>query len=239
MTYRDDEGNVQVDFVWGNMPLQPNDDRTDEYITLGNVQNVGWTQGYKYTSDTLRTSDYQVELNNLDYKVPADSHTIATTGYSNFPGYIENYAGDGDTGLERVVPKVRGLLRNVAQDKLVSAGLDYARTYVNYDLLTVESTGKVVTVTTDGNHELLINDVVSVNYNDGEGFSGTWSDVALTAKTADTFSFELSVAPSPALDFTSTGYVWTNNRFVVAQDSAPGSIVNDGFEVVIRVLNTD
>lgn len=233
-------GNVQVDRVWGNFPLQPNEDRTDSYTSIGGgYGDVGWGATYKATSDTLRTADYQVELNNLDYKVPADSHTIATTGYSNFPSFLENYAGDGDADLETVVPGVRGLLRNVGQDKILAADLNYNRTYVNYDLVAVTSTGKVVTITTDGNHELQVNDVVNVDYNDGDGFSGIWSDVTLTAKTADTFSFELDTAPETAYDFTSTGFVWTNNRFIVSQGTTAGTIVNVGDEVNILVLNTD
>ena len=236
---RDDSGEIQVDFVWGNLPLHPNEDRTDQYITIPQVQDVGWSAAWKSTSDTLRTADYQVELNNLDYKVPADSHTIATTGYSNFPGYLENYAGDGDIVLETVVPNVRGMERVAGQNKILAADLDYNRTYVNYDLTYVESTGKVVTVSTDGDHELLVNDVVSVDYNDGDGFYGTWSDVTITAKTGNTFSFELDTAPSPALAFDSTGFVWTNNRFIVSQGTAAGSIVDVGSEVDITVLNWD
>jgi hypothetical protein len=233
-------GNVQVDLVWGNLPLQPNEDRTDMGTSIGGgYGDVGWSATYVATSDTLRTSDYQVELNNLDYRVPADSHTIATTGYSNFPGYLENYAGDGDAGLETIVPSVRGMERVAGQNKILAADLDYNRTYVNYDLVAVSSVGKVVTVETDGNHALEVNDVVSVYYNDGEGFSGHWSDVTVTSKTSDQFTFELSVAPSPALGFDSTGYVYANNRFIVSQGTAAGSIVDVGSEVDISVLNYD
>jgi hypothetical protein len=233
-------GNVQVDRVWGNLPMQPNEDRTDMGTSIGGgYGDVGWSSTYVATSDTLRTSDYQVELNNLDYRVPADSHTIATTGYSNYPKFLENYAGDGDADLETVVPGVRGLLRNAGQDKILAADLDYNRTYVNYDVLAVESTGKVVTITTDGTHDLIVNDVVNVDYNDGDGFNGTWYDVTLTAKTSDTFSFELDTAPSPALDFSATGFVWTNNRFIVSQGTTAGTIVNVGAEVNITVLNWD
>lgn len=238
-------GNVQVDRVWGNFPLQPNDDRADDFTVIGGGSgDNGWDQTYLYGSDTLRTiayvnNDAVQDLFDITPRTPADSHTIATTGYSNFPGYIPNYAGDGDAGLEAVVPAVRGLLRNDGQNALLAANLDYDRTYVNYDLVAVTSTGKVVTVETDGDHELQVNDVVSVDYNDGDEFSGTWSDVTITAKTADTFSFELSVAPDPALDFSSTGYVWTNNRFIVAQDTPAGDIIDEGTAVVIRVLNTD
>lgn len=234
-------GNVKVAREWGNLPMQPNDDRTDTGTSIGGgYGDVGWSSTYVATSDTLRTADYQVELNNLDYKVPADSHTIATTGYSNFPEFIPNYAGDGDAGLERIVPSVRGMLRTPAQDKITNAGLYWDRTYVNYDLTNVESTGKVVTVTTDGTHALRPGDVVSVYYNDGDGFSGDWQDITITeTPSASSFKFELAVAPSPALDFASTGYVWTNDRFVVSQSPAAGTIVDDQTDVFITVLNYD
>lgn len=90
MTHRDDAGNVQVDFVWGNLPLQPNDDRSDQYISIPSYQDTGWTHASKTTSDTLRTSDYQVQLNNLEYSVPADSHDIATGLWANYPEFMEN-----------------------------------------------------------------------------------------------------------------------------------------------------
>ena len=235
-------GNVQVDRVWGNLPMQPNEDRTDIGTSIGGgYGDVGWSSTYVATSDTLRTADYQLELNNLDYRVPADSHTIATTGYSNYPQFLENYAGDGDADLETVVPNVRGLLRDVAQNKIVSANLDWNRTYVNPDVLTVESTAKVVTITTDGDHYLRVGDVVSVYYNDNDEFSGHWVDVTITLVPAsDAFKFELDVAPNPALDFSAVNsYVWTNNRFVIAQDQEPGTIINAGDEVGILVLQND
>lgn len=237
-------GNVQVDRVWGNFPMQPNDDREDTFNVFGGGSgDIGWNQTYLIGSDVLNTGTYN---NNVSVQelfdirpLTGSDHINVADGYSNFPAYIPNYAGDEDSGLETIVPAVRGLLRNVGQDALLAANLDYDRTYVNYDLTYVESTGKVVTVSTDGGHELLVNDVVSVDYNDGDGFSGTWSDVTITAKTANTFSFELETAPETAYAFDSTGFVWTNNRFIVAQDTPAGDIVDEGTAVVIRVLNTD
>ena len=46
---RDTGGNVAVDFVWGNMPLQPDDDRgadvLDPTLDNHNIADVGWS-GY-------------------------------------------------------------------------------------------------------------------------------------------------------------------------------------------------
>lgn len=241
-------GNVRVDRVWGNMPMQPNDDRTDQYTWVGGGSgDNGWNEVWQYTSDSLQTvpyvnNDAVQDLFDITPRTPADSHTIATTGYSNFPGYIENYAGDGDAGLEAVVPNVRGMLRTPGQNMLLAANLNYNRTYVNYDLLTVASTGKVVTVGTDGDHELQVRDVINVDYNDGDGFSGTWYDVTVTGvPTSSSFTFELATAPDPALDFDATGFVWVNssNRFIVSQNVTAGSIVDADTDVDINVLNTD
>jgi hypothetical protein len=74
----DDAGNVAVDFVWGNFPIQPNDLRTagtpTATVTVGGSQNVGWTA----------TSTVNSALLNYAY----DSHAIAEANYSGHPGFI-------------------------------------------------------------------------------------------------------------------------------------------------------
>ncbi|CAB4123941.1 PASTA_pknB domain containing protein [uncultured Caudovirales phage] len=202
---KDDLGNVQVDFVWGNFPLQPDEGR-----------------------DTP-----------LDAAL--DNHVIATTGYANFPSFLPNYAGDGDTDPEVVVPNLLRLARNAAQDAADAAGLGENNiSYTNYDITNVTSTAKVVTITTDGDNLLAVGDTVSVVYNDGDGFAGTWADVKVTKIVdAGNFQFKLATAPDPALDFTSTGYVYNNAGIVLAQEPAAGEIVNQGTNVGILVLNGD
>lgn len=74
----DSSGNVQVDYVWGNMPLQPNDARTSgtptATVTTGGSQNVSWTN----------TSTVASALLNFSY----DSHAIAEANYSGHPSFI-------------------------------------------------------------------------------------------------------------------------------------------------------
>jgi len=74
----DSAGNVAVDFVWGNFPLQPNDARTagtpSATVTVGGSQNVGWTN----------TSTVASALLNYAY----DSHAIAEANYSGHPSFI-------------------------------------------------------------------------------------------------------------------------------------------------------
>lgn len=82
-------GNVAVDFVWGNFPIQPNDDRSDQGTTFGGGEgDYGWSSTSVYTSDTLRYSDYVVEYNNVggESSVPADSHIIVRDDWAGYPG---------------------------------------------------------------------------------------------------------------------------------------------------------
>ena len=75
----DDLGNQAVDFAWGNLPMQPNNDRTDS-----NVNRPGELNDYSYT-----------------YVPPAlgagNSHAINGSIWNNYPG--------NNNGLEgRVLP---------------------------------------------------------------------------------------------------------------------------------------
>lgn len=203
---KDDLGNVRVDFVWGNFPLQP---------------------------DELRGE------NTLD---PAlDNHSIATTGYSNYPSFIPNYAGDGDTDPEVVVPKLRGLTLTEANSVATAAGLgELDVQFITYDLASVSSSGKTITVTLDApGSELAVGDVVSVVYNDGDTISGTWDDVKITAVNGNQFQFKLATAPSPAYDFASTGFLYNNSNPVLAIDAIEGEAINAGASIPALVLNGD
>jgi len=74
----DSAGNVAVDFVWGNFPIQPNDQRTagtpSATVTVSPAQNKQWT-----TTSTVNSA-----LLNYAY----DSHAIAEANYSGHPGFI-------------------------------------------------------------------------------------------------------------------------------------------------------
>ena len=87
----DTSGNVAVDFVWGNFPMQPNDDRTDgtavEVVAADAAQNKSWS-GY-----SLKPS---ARLN-----AALDSHAIAEAEWANYPSFIEaapNYIVTSVTG---------------------------------------------------------------------------------------------------------------------------------------------
>jgi len=73
----DSSGNVFVDFVWGNFPMQPNDDRTDgtpvEVVANDASGNHDWSGYSVYPSARL----------NAAY----DSHAIVEAEWANFPAF--------------------------------------------------------------------------------------------------------------------------------------------------------
>ena len=254
MTHRDDLDNVQVDFVWGNMPMQPDDDRTDSYISIPQVQDVGWSAAWKYTSDTLRTADYNLELNNLEVTAPADSHTIATLGYSNFPGYIPDYAGDEDPGLEAVVPNLVGLTNAEAGYRLDLLNLDLRANWHNPTIFYLESTGKTVRVYAYDENAygggyaeaylvgLKAGDNVWVD-NSEYDFGQEYVTVTKVNEDGEDswFEFETAEALDPALDTSANGTVWAAGNTVdiikmMRGWNQPGDIKDEGTNIYVRGL---
>lgn len=107
----DDKSNVQVDFVWGNFPMQPNDDRSDTPVVSGQIN-----------PSTL-----------LD--LAASNHINAESGWGGFPyfdagtknsfGFYQGASGSDVTtaGLDYIkVPSVLGKTTLNAIDALEDAG---------------------------------------------------------------------------------------------------------------------
>jgi hypothetical protein len=238
-------GNVQVDRVWGNVPMQPDDDRTDMGYSFGGGEgDQGWDSTYSYTSDTLRISNYNNNnaVQGLFSIVPniATDHVRASTGYSNFPAYIENYAGDGDAGLEGLVPNVVRLNKTVGRNLINAAGLDYSNNYENPDITGVTSDGTTIRIYVDDLFGLKAGDKV---YPDNNEYSYGGDEVTITAVGAagpsDWFEFEAATAPDPALDTEAMGTVWPGSNVlnvILSQNREPGDIINDNLSVEITML---
>jgi hypothetical protein len=101
----DDAGNVAIDFVWGNFPIQPNDARPDA------------------ASATLSTTVTERVAGRLD--PAADNHIIALSGWNGFPLYNPNTAGEDVAGATDyvLVPNVLGLTTALATDAMKDASL--------------------------------------------------------------------------------------------------------------------
>jgi hypothetical protein len=90
----DSAGNVKVDFVWGNYPMQPNDVRTEEAASNigGGSDDVQWSATTQVTGARLTAAT-------------SNNHTVAEAEWNNFPAFTPgagNYkvtaaSGDGTT----------------------------------------------------------------------------------------------------------------------------------------------
>lgn len=110
----DSSGNVAVAFEWGNLPMQPNDDRADGTptitTTVGGNQNAQWTHYSKIDSARLNFA--------------LDNHAIIESGWNGYPAYVGNSAGEQIATVPyAVVPNVVGLTLASATDALKDAGL--------------------------------------------------------------------------------------------------------------------
>lgn len=251
------DGNVQVDYVWGNFPMQPDDDRTDDAYSFGGGSgDVGWAPTYLYTSDTLQINDYTNSTSVQDLfelKVPADSHVIADIGWSNFPGYIPNYAGDDDSGLEAIVPNIVRKTLAQAEYELDKVYLDWRFNAHNPTINYVESNGTTIRVwayDTDAAGGGAPQDyLVGLKVGDKvwiDSDYGTFPDlVTLTAVNEDGedswIEFEVTEAPDPALDDVAMGTIWPGPDLVdvitvMRYWNQPGDIKDEGTRIYARYL---
>jgi hypothetical protein len=101
----DTAGEVAIDFVWGNFPIQPNDARPDA------------------ASATLSES---VTTRVAGRLAPAlDNHIIALSGWGGYPQFTANSAGEDVVGATDyvLVPSVIGLTTALATDAMRDASL--------------------------------------------------------------------------------------------------------------------
>lgn len=222
MTYpTDDAGHPQVDFVWGNLPMQPDDER------------------------------------GMDTLDPAlDNHIIATTGYSNYPQFIPNYAGDDDAALEVVVPDVLRKTLVQADAILTAANLNLQNTSHTLDASYITSTGKTVRVSAVSDSfdygpalsGLRIGDEVHFTLDIGSGPTTVdFGTVKVTALLEDGdnswFEFKVGTAPDPAYDDAAVGTIYGGENLVdvitvqtAGGGGAAGNIKDEGYNVWTRTF---
>jgi hypothetical protein len=131
----DTSGNIQVDFVWGNMARQPNDLRTN------NTDTATVTAG----TDPVNNGSKRL--------VPRlDNHDIILGGWNGYPGYLPNTLGEF-TGTAYnytpyiVVPNVLGLALLDAKDGLRDSGYQDANLKAGTDQTNAAKSITVVTRT--------------------------------------------------------------------------------------------
>jgi len=231
MTYpTDDAGHPQVDFVWGNLPLQPNDERGEDTLdySLDNhvIAQIGW-------------SNYPQFIPNYDgtFSAPANSDE------------------EPDAGLEYVVPD---LVRKTREE--ATTLLDNHNTNLNlFDIghtLTVfglTSTGKTVRVAAyDENawgdsalNGLRVGDEVIVDATI-DTTPQNFGTVKVTKINEDGenswFEFKVTEAIAPALDTAATGTVSAGANLVNVITlqrfwNPAGAIRNPGTNVHVRYFS--
>jgi hypothetical protein len=167
----DDSGNVAVDFVWGNLPLQPNDDRPNAVSAIGIPGRLDFT---------------------------LDNHSIAESGWNGYPLYTPNSEGEQIDGTAYiVVPNVVGLATASAIDALKDAGYAAGNittaSAVTPVISAITLLNNVASVTANG-HGYAIGDVVTIaGLTNGGGNASADADLngtyTITGSSTNDFTF--------------------------------------------------
>lgn len=119
-------GNIAVDFVWGNFPMQPDDDRTGDgnatvVVAADAAQNIDWSGYSVKQSPALTKTDITVNLSPGLTSVVGNNHSVALNNWNGYPDYTPA-APFLDTVDQAAVPNVVGLTETAAGAALVAAG---------------------------------------------------------------------------------------------------------------------
>lgn len=244
----DDAGNVRVDFVWGNLAMQPDHGRSDATLYAAGSENVGWSGTTRYVSDTLATEDYYQTLNNLTSRTPADNHIIATTGWSDFPAFLPNYAGDGDPGIEQVVPDLVRKTFAQATEALNKINLNLVMNFHSPEVQSIESTDTTVRVYAYdpgswGDSYLVglrVGDKVWVDTS--VDFGPDSLTITKVVEDGENSYIEFETATALSLDDSYSGNIWAAadlHNVITLQRfwNAPGSIKNENTNIYVRGLD--
>lgn len=121
----DDSGEPQVDFVWGNMAMQPNWNREGWVVQPGNGEAEFFALGHATKQDWGWPAYYPA-----DYMFPAqllkaeDSHEIALNQWSGYPDFAANEGRfiNGNPDLVGL-PNIIGLTKDQALAALKAVGI--------------------------------------------------------------------------------------------------------------------
>ena len=164
----DTAGEVAIDFVWGNFPIQPNDVRPD--AASATLSESVTTRVEGRLAPTL------------------DNHIIALSGWNGFPQYSPNTAGEDVAGSVDyiLVPSVIGLTTALATDAMKDATLvpTTAAGASNVGKTITEAArtaGSAVISITCASHGFVAGNKVTVSdVSGGDGVNGSWTVLAVT-----------------------------------------------------------
>lgn len=142
-------GNIAVDFVWGNFPMQPDDDRSGDgnatvVVAADAAQNVDWSGYSVKQSPALTKTDITVTLSPGLSSVVGNNHSVALNNWNGFPDYTP-VAPYTDTTDQAAMPNVVGLNETAAGAALVAAGFVKGAVTTTATGATAENDGLVKT----------------------------------------------------------------------------------------------
>jgi hypothetical protein len=164
----DTAGQVAIDFVYGNFPIQPNDDRPDA------------------ASATLSTTVAARVAGRLTPTI--GDHINALSGWNGYPLYTPNTTGEDVAGSVDyiLVPSVIGLTTALATDAMKDATLvpttAAAASNVGKTITAASRTaGSAVISITAASHGFVAGNKVTVSdVSGGDGVNGVWTVLAVT-----------------------------------------------------------
>jgi hypothetical protein len=248
---RDTLGEIQVDFVWGNKPIQPNEDRNetlDETLDNHTIATEGW-------------SNYPAYIPNYNGLQLFDA--LGNVIFTN-DGYFGDAVPDADP--EVIIPNFVRLTRSAANDLADSKNLQLYdvghHLTISYVDSTVAANGKTVRVTaydtnyttaSNASNEALIGlrkgDQLYFTELEVDGDPVSFPVVTVTeVNNEDSYSwfeFKLNTAPAPAYNASATGYAWAGPNLVNIvtvqrpNRTAPGMVANEGRNINVRYFSLD
>ena len=222
----DSSGNVAVDYVWGNFPAQPNDERADGTPTITATANA--TQNKQWTSySTIASARLNPTLGN---------HADIETEWSGFPSYTENSVGKKSGGVYYIsVPNVLGLTTALALDALKDAGYEAgnittaaAATNAVSTITAVARTGTTATITSTGagaKYPVGTKITVASLAAPDTALNGTWT---VTAVATNTVSFTT----------TTSGTLSTSSLSVAGLSGVEGTIKTQSTAANANTIST-
>ena len=215
----DTAGNVYVDFAWGNLPMQPNDERTStaDYTTAPSTVvsaanatgNYGWSGYTVYPSSRLNPT--------LSF------HDMAEAKYAGFPDLT---TGDGAyiSGVAYIsVPNVVGLTTANAIDVLRDAGYETGNittsSAVTPAISNVALTSNVATITANA-HGYAVGQSVVIAGLTNTVLNGTYT---ITAVATNTFTYAKTNDNIVSVADTGTAKVAAKAGTIKTQSTAAGA----------------
>lgn len=237
-------GNIRVDFVWGNIPGQPNDDRgsSPSYnATGGGTGDKQWSTTTDIASDQLTTTPISRTLGGLTYTTETDNHVRIINGWSGYPSYTPNTSFP-TSGSTVVVPNVVGLTLTEADRTLNVAGFNTSVTYretgatavdLNAVVTGASASGGVVTYTSE--NTFTAGQIVTITGLSTSAFN--LSSVVIASANNNQFTVTNAATGTTVTGATASAHVQPNGGTVYSQSPAAAASSTQGATVALVVYD--